>query len=100
MVFRSMLARENSNAPNTNRNSSGSTNAQTANRALPQRLRNTIAQLERVLGDVITGHIEPERAEAAAAVAGALVQLVEAGALERRLGELEARIEELTRQPE
>jgi hypothetical protein len=61
-------------------------------RAVPPRLRSAVTRLERALFDVLDGKLDPERAHAAAALGGALVQLVEAGILERRLGELEARL--------
>ncbi|ACZ38915.1 hypothetical protein [Sphaerobacter thermophilus] len=58
-------------------------------RLVPPRLLPVFDQLEQALRDVLGGSLEPRRAMAAASVARALVDVLQAGELEERLRKLE-----------
>lgn len=59
-------------------------------RLLPERLRPVADMLARALEEVHSGALEPRRASAMAAVAGALVRVTQAGEMEERVRALEA----------
>ena len=58
---------------------------------LPPRLVPAFDQLEQALADVLAGRLSPKQASAAAAVARAMVAVLQAGELEERLRKLEER---------
>ena len=58
---------------------------------VPPRLIPTFDQLETALADVLAGALDPKQATAAAAVARAMVAVLQAGELEERLRKLEER---------
>lgn len=64
-------------------------NAARAMKLLPARLQPVVAILEAALVQTFQGRMEPRRAVALAAVAGALVRCVQAGELEERLRAVE-----------
>ena len=62
-------------------------------RLLPERLRPVADMLASALVEVHSGALEPRQASAMAAVAGALVRVVQAGEMEERVRALEAQAE-------
>ena len=64
-------------------------------RRLPERLRPVADMLASALEEVHSGALEPRQASAKAAVAGALVRVVQAGEMEERVRALEAHAERM-----
>ena len=77
----------------------GKSRAERARKLLPARLRPVAEALEKALGEVHRGELEPRQAQAMASLAGALVRVTTAGELEERLRSLEARTGHNTRMP-
>jgi hypothetical protein len=65
--------------------------ARRAERLIPSRLVPTFAKIETALDDVLAGELDPKNATAAAALARALVAVLQAGELEARVRDLEGR---------
>ncbi len=63
-----------------------------ADKLLPLRLRPVLELLERALSEVHQGELDPRQATAMASLSGAIVKTFEAGLIETRLTELEAKI--------
>ena len=61
---------------------------------MPQDLQDTLSTLYRVLAAVEAGEMEPARASAIAAVSRAIVGVYDAGLVESKLTELEAKVRE------
>jgi hypothetical protein len=59
---------------------------------MPEDLKDTLAALYRVMAAVESGEMEPARASAIAAVSRAIVGVYEAGLVESKIAELEAKI--------
>ncbi len=70
-----------------------SSNVARAGKRLPKDLRDVLDRLMRALATVETGELDPRRATAMARLASAIVRTHEAGDVEQRLGEIEARLE-------
>jgi hypothetical protein len=68
--------------------------ARRAERLIPSRLVPTFAKIETALDDVLNGRLDPKNATAAAALARALVAVLQAGEVEARLRDLEGRGDE------
>ena len=60
---------------------------------MPPRLLATFNRLEEALEEVHAGVLPPARAQAMAAVAGAMIRVLTAGEMEERLRNMEERIE-------
>ena len=76
----------------------GGRNTRRAARALrrvPERLRPVADMLASALEEVHSGALEPRRASAMAAVAGALVRVAQSGEMEERVRALEAQVERM-----
>lgn len=69
-------------------------NAARSLRMLPERLRPIADKLAAALDEVHSGVLDPRQASAMAALAGALVRVVQAGELEDRVRDLEAAAKE------
>ena len=63
-----------------------------AKRLLPARLRPVAELLEKALGEVHDGNLDPRVASAMASLAGALVRVVSSGELEERVRQLEEQL--------
>ena len=68
-------------------------NASRAARYAPRDLQGLVRQLLESVGEVHRGDLDPKRAQAMASLAGAVVRAYQVGEIERRLEELESRMD-------
>lgn len=71
-----------------------SSNPARAARRIPKDMRELVSSLMAAIAEVHNGELDPKRLSAMASGAGAIVRVHEAGELEQRLEELEARAEQ------
>ena len=71
------------------RGGAATSRASRAGKLLPSRLRPVVALLEKALGEVHEGKLDPRVATAMASLAGALVRVYQSGEMEERLRVLE-----------